>query len=81
MKPIWLKQYPPQVSPQLTELDMSSMVDYFKHYCRQYADMKAFTNCGESMTYRQLAEYTRALAGYWQQVCGLEKMTSTEVYE
>ncbi len=72
MEKIWLQTYPPNV-PQTINPDLyPSLPAALDDFCSSYSDKPAFVNYGTSITYRQLADYSRDLAAYFQQRMGLQ---------
>ncbi|GAK70367.1 long-chain fatty-acid--CoA ligase [Agrobacterium rubi TR3 = NBRC 13261] len=68
----WLASYPQGVPAELPDLGYASLVELLEKSCALYADRKAFSSMGKSLTYRQLEEQTRKI-GAWLQKIGLEK--------
>ncbi|MCZ7479631.1 MULTISPECIES: long-chain fatty acid--CoA ligase [Rhizobium/Agrobacterium group] len=68
----WLSSYPPGVPSEIPVSANASLVDLLEKSCVQFADRKAFSSMGKSLTYRQLDAQTRAVAA-WLQSRGLEK--------
>ncbi|TRB08678.1 long-chain fatty acid--CoA ligase [Agrobacterium tumefaciens] len=68
----WLSSYPPGVPSEIPASANASLVDLLEKSCVQFADRKAFSSMGKSLTYRQLDAETRAVAA-WLQSRGLEK--------
>ncbi|MFK3777365.1 long-chain fatty acid--CoA ligase [Agrobacterium sp. NPDC089420] len=68
----WLSSYPPGVPSDIPVSANASLVDLLEKSCVQFADRKAFSSMGKSLTYRQLDAETRAVAA-WLQSRGLEK--------
>ncbi len=68
----WLASYPQGVPAELPDLGYTSLVELLEKSCALYADRKAFSSMGKSLTYRQLEEQTRKI-GAWLQKIGLEK--------
>lgn len=70
---IWLNSYPPGVPAEINPDSFQSLVDIFEQSCKEYAELPAYYNLGITMTYRELDDYSRALASYFQQVLRLKK--------
>jgi len=70
---VWLKRYPPDVPAEINADRYPSLVDLFEHTVLHYADNVAFINMGQSMTYRQLDDQSRAFAAWLQQGLGLKQ--------
>ncbi|WP_333898413.1 long-chain fatty acid--CoA ligase [Agrobacterium pusense] len=68
----WLSSYPPGVPSEIPVSTNASLVDLLEKSCVQFADRKAFSSMGKSLTYRELDAETRAVAA-WLQSRGLEK--------
>ncbi len=68
----WLASYPPGVPSEIPTSANTSLVDLLEKSCKQFADRKAFSSMGKSLTYRELDTETRAVAA-WLQSRGLEK--------
>ena len=71
MDRVWLRNYPEGV-PAEADIDAyDSIVALFEESVRQFGDRPAYSNFGVTITYRELDERARALAGYLQGL-GLE---------
>ncbi|AVH40496.1 long-chain fatty acid--CoA ligase [Agrobacterium tumefaciens] len=68
----WLASYPPGVPSEIPASAHASLVELLEKSCVQFADRKAFSSMGKSLTYRELDAETRAVAA-WLQSRGLEK--------
>ncbi|EGL66461.1 acyl-CoA synthetase [Agrobacterium sp. ATCC 31749] len=68
----WLASYPPGVPSEIPASANASLIDLLEKSCKQFADRKAFSSMGKSLTYRELDADTRAVAA-WLQSRGLEK--------
>ncbi|MDH7802763.1 MULTISPECIES: long-chain fatty acid--CoA ligase [unclassified Rhizobium] len=68
----WLASYPPGVPSEIPASAYTSLVELLEKSCAQFADRKAFSSMGKSLTYRELDIETRAVAA-WLQSRGLEK--------
>ncbi|HBT69788.1 MAG TPA: long-chain fatty acid--CoA ligase, partial [Agrobacterium sp.] len=68
----WLSSYPQGVPAEIPSSAYSSLVELLEKSCLQFADRKAFSSMGKSLTYRELDIETRAVAA-WLQSRGLEK--------
>ncbi|MBX3530951.1 MAG: long-chain-fatty-acid--CoA ligase [Rhizobiaceae bacterium] len=62
----WFASYPPGIATSIGEITDKSIGDLLVASCRKYADRTAFTSMGKGMTFRELEEKSRALAGYLQ---------------
>ena len=71
MDKVWLRNYPEGV-PAEADIDAyDSIVALFEESVREFGDRPAYSNFGVTITYRELDERARALAGYLQGL-GLE---------
>ncbi|WP_407026578.1 long-chain-fatty-acid--CoA ligase [Agrobacterium rosae] len=68
----WLASYPQGVPAELPDPGYSSLAELLEKSCTLYANRKAFSSMGKSLTYRQLEEQTRKV-GAWLQQIGLVK--------
>lgn len=68
----WLASYPSGVPSDIPVSAYTSLVELLEKSCAQFADRKAFSSMGKSLTYRELDIETRAIAA-WLQSRGLEK--------
>lgn len=68
----WLASYPPGVPSEIPASANTSLVELLEKSCAKFADRKAFSSMGKSLTYRDLDIETRAVAA-WLQSRGLEK--------
>ena len=73
MDKIWLKQYTKGVPHELDLDPAESLVDMFSHACSRYATQIAYSNLGQSITYRQLDELTARFAAWLQTEAGLSR--------
>jgi long-chain acyl-CoA synthetase len=69
----WLKQYTKGVLPELDLDPAESLVSIFDHACSQYAGQLAFSNLGQSLTYRELDELSARFAAWLQTEAGLSR--------
>lgn len=66
MKRVWIGRYPPDV-PANIELDRyRSLSELLANAARRFADLPAFINLGEKLTFRQLEASSQAFAAYLQ---------------
>lgn len=68
----WLATYPDVVPAQIPPLEFASLPDLLEKSCARFADRKAFSSMGKTMTYRELEAQTRKVAA-WLQSIGLQK--------
>ncbi|AZP13501.1 AMP-binding protein [Undibacterium parvum] len=75
MEKIWINSYSSGVPAEIDVSAYDSLGDYFDHAVAQFADRTAFISgsTGVAITYRQLEQYSRNLAAYFQSVLGLPK--------
>jgi long-chain acyl-CoA synthetase len=72
MDRLWLRNYPPGVPSEIDALRYPSLVAMFEEGFKKYADRKACACMGRSLTYADVDEASRALAG-WLQSLGLKR--------
>jgi len=70
---VWLNRYPADVPAESNPDRYGSLIDLFEHAALRYAAQTAFINMGQSLSFRQLDERSRAFAAYLQQGLGLKK--------
>jgi long-chain acyl-CoA synthetase len=68
----WLKNYPPNVPPEIDDRLYRSLVQLLEEAFRQYAQRVAYSCMGTDMTYRELDEKSAAI-GAWLQSRGFGK--------
>ena len=68
----WLATYPDIVPAEIPPLEFTSLPDLLEKNCARFADRKAFSSMGKTMTYRELEAQTRKVAA-WLQGAGLQK--------
>ncbi|MFP1795005.1 long-chain-fatty-acid--CoA ligase FadD [Lonsdalea quercina] len=73
MEKIWLARYPTDVPAEIEPDRYSSLMELFENSMARNADRPAFINMGETMTFRQLDERSRAFAAYLQHQLKLQK--------
>lgn len=73
LEKIWLTRYPANVPADIDPDTYTSLVDLFENAVARYADLPAFINMGEVMTFRKLEERSRAFAAYLQNQLHLQK--------
>ena len=71
MDKVWLKNYPEGVPAEADVDAYDSIVSLFEESVGRYGDRPAYSNFGVTITYRELDERARSLAGYLQGL-GLE---------
>ncbi|MDH3977849.1 MAG: AMP-binding protein [Gammaproteobacteria bacterium] len=73
MEKIWLNQYPEGV-PQTLEIDpKESLADLIAEACNTFSGQIAYSNMGQTLTYRQLDELSLRFAAYLRTDLGLQK--------
>ena len=69
---LWLKNYPPMVSPDMPALSHDSLAAMFDDSCKRFASRTAFSCMGKTLSFGAVADKSAALAGYLQSK-GLKK--------
>ncbi len=70
---VWLNRYPADVPADINPDRYGSLIDLFEHAALRYATQTAFINMGQSLSFQQLDDRSRAFAAYLQQGLGLKK--------
>lgn len=73
MERIWHKTYPEGIDREINPDQYKSIVDFFERNCEKFSDLKAVSNMGTSLTFRELEEKSRHFASYLQNTLKLEK--------
>ncbi|WP_455813047.1 long-chain-fatty-acid--CoA ligase FadD [Pseudomonas graminis] len=73
MHKVWLNRYPADVPADINPDRYGSLIDLFEHAALRYATQTAFINMGQSLSFQQLDDRSRAFAAYLQQGLGLKK--------
>ncbi|MFR9718546.1 long-chain-fatty-acid--CoA ligase FadD [Aeromonas diversa] len=73
MEKVWLKRYPEGVPAEIDPDKYGSLVEMFEESVSKFADLPAFVNMGQTITYRRLEEQSRAFAAYLQGELKLER--------
>lgn len=73
MEKIWLARYPTDVPAEIDPDRYSSLMELFENSMARNAERPAFINMGETMTFRQLEQRSRAFAAYLQHQLKLKK--------
>lgn len=69
----WIREYPPGV-PATIDLDPDeSVLDIVDRAAARFADRPAFSNLGRTITYRELDEASRRLAGWLHELPGVAR--------
>ena len=71
MEKLWLKNYPPNVLPELPALDQN-LIQRFEATCKEFKDQTAFISFGKSLSYQELKKQSLHFASYLQSQ-GLKK--------
>lgn len=66
LEKIWLKSYPAGVPHEVELNNTSSISEMISVSCRQFPDNPAFTCMGKDLSFKELDEYSRALAAFLQ---------------
>ena len=69
----WLSVYPPGVPAEIDADKFASITAVFLQSCEKFRDRPAFTCMGKTVTYGDLDQQTRALAGYLQSELKLQQ--------
>ena len=69
----WLSQYPAGVPADIDVHRFASLKDMLAASCARFASLPAYSAMGETMTFRQLDEASRAFAAWLQQAAGLRR--------
>jgi len=78
MDRLWLRHYPPGVPSEIDAARYPSLVAMFEESFKKYADRNACACMGKSLTYAEVDEASRALAG-WLQSRGLKRGTRVAI--
>lgn len=78
MDRLWLRHYPPGVPSEIDVARYPSLVTMFEESFKRYPDRNACACMGKSITYAELDETSRALAG-WLQNQGLKRGTRVAI--
>ncbi len=73
MEKIWLKNYPKGVAHEVNVEEFSSLYHLYEESQSKFANNKAFTNMGVSLTYAQLDQKVQHLASFFQNELKLKK--------
>ena len=73
MKKAWLGSYPAGVEPEIDVGDGRSLLDLFADVFSKYSELPAFTNMGQTITYRQLDQLSQSFASYLTNELKLKK--------
>lgn len=69
----WLSQYPAGVPADIDGHRFASLKDMLAASCARFASLPAYSAMGETMTFRQLDEASRAVAAWLQKGAGLRR--------
>ena len=78
MDRLWLRHYPPGVPSEIDVARYPSLVAMFEEGFKKYADRKACACMGKSLTYAEVDEASRVIAG-WLQSRGLKRGTRVAI--
>lgn len=73
MEKIWLKNYPPGISPEINLNQYQNLLEVFDEACRANKGRPAYTNMGVTITYDKLEELATRFACYLQNELKLKK--------
>ncbi|WP_046005222.1 long-chain-fatty-acid--CoA ligase FadD [Pseudoalteromonas rubra] len=73
MEKIWLKRYPEGMPETIDPEHYNSLLELFDNSFKEFAQLPAYSNMGKTMTYQQVDEATKAVAGYIQNTLKLGK--------
>ena len=65
MEKFWLKNYPPNVPADLTQLD-KNLIQKFEETCKEFKTKPAFISFGKNLSYEELYQRSMDLAGFLQ---------------
>jgi long-chain acyl-CoA synthetase len=71
MEKTWLSQYTKGIPHELDLDPAESLVDIFNDACRRFADQVAYSNLGQTLTYRELDDLAARFASWLQNEAGL----------
>ncbi|GAA4899117.1 long-chain-fatty-acid--CoA ligase FadD [Ferrimonas pelagia] len=71
MAQLWLESYPGDVPTEIDADHYDSLVDLLEQSVEQFGDQVAFTNMGQTLTYRDLDQHSRDFAAYVHGELGL----------
>jgi long-chain acyl-CoA synthetase len=71
MEKTWLSQYTKGIPHKLDLDPAESLVDIFNDACRRFADQVAYSNFGQTLTYRELDDFAARFASWLQNEAGL----------
>jgi long-chain acyl-CoA synthetase len=69
----WLKLYPEGIPAEVDTMAYRSLKHILEASCARFADLPAYGNMGQTITYRELDQLSRDFAAYLQKVVGLKK--------
>jgi long-chain acyl-CoA synthetase len=71
MQKIWLDAYPEGVPESIDPDTVPSLKALIDEACSEYRDLPAFTNMGHTLTFGEMDQQSRSLAGFLQHRAGL----------
>ena len=72
MKP-WLKSYPEDVPENISIDEYASVAEVFDISVENYSELPAFSNFGNTLSYREIKDYTDKMGAYLKNDLGLKK--------
>jgi long-chain acyl-CoA synthetase len=73
MEKIWLRNYPKDIPAEINMAEFASLGDVLRHSCERFAQLPAYSNMGETITYAELDQASRDFGAYLQAGLGLRK--------
>lgn len=73
MEKPWLKSYPEGIAHQINIDEYQSVAEVFETSVKHFADLPAFSNMGQTLSYSDMDRMTRDLAAYLQSIPGMTK--------
>ncbi len=72
MKKIWLDNYAPNVSHEITPFSQDNLAQLFDETCAKYPSNTAFINMGSELTFKEVNEFAEKFAAFLQGEVGLK---------
>ena len=73
----WLKSYPKGVATDIDLSQFKSVLTVLDDACSKYADRKAFTNMGQSLSFAELDQKVNQMVSFYQHELGLKKANAS----
>ncbi len=73
MDRIWIQSYPPGVPGEIDADAYESLREVFEESCTRFAEQRAFSNMGKSLSYAELDRLSLAFGAWLQREAGLNK--------